>query len=652
MVFYNKRIALILIVLLNFSVSLLAQTVSGLVCDSQQMPIIGASVMDRASKKGTITDIDGKFRLNVTSKSGILTISYIGYKDVTVKYEAGKLVKVVMTEDVVALDEFVVVGYGVQKKSDLTGSISSIATEDIVKMPTTGVVQALQGKASGVEIVQNSGAPGSSTSIRIRGMGTVNNSDPLYVVDGIPMDNIDYLSPDDISSIEILKDASSAAIYGSRAANGVVLVTTKSGKGSSKNLNINFNSYVGFQDVWKEPDLLKKEDYMYFSDYVDNQYVKTELKDGRLQIKDEFKGLLENGNDWFDLVTRVAMVQKYSLSLFGGEDKLNYFISGNYQKTDGLVKTSDYSRKGVNMKLRSKLLKNLTLGANLTYTQEDRTVVNEGTWGVMKTAINYNPLTPIYDINESYNWTTPVENLRRTSYGSLRKTLVGQLTLDWNIIKDLTFSSRASIYNYESNTDEFTRYNTNPRIVGNIRYDVERNPTTGNDFSWDNILTYSKTIKEHDFSIMGGQTLEMNNYETVSAYGTGYGGYEEYYDALSLAKFSQAVSGYTTMTRSLSFLGRFNYVYGNRYLFQANFRADASSRFAQKNRWGFFPSFSLGWKINEEAFLKDVKAISLLKVRLGWGKLGNNRIGNFAYKTYAGHLGQYIYACYKECYGH
>lgn len=631
------------------SFSLSAHTIKGVVIDNDtKEPLTGAAVLVNGGKHSTITDIDGNFRISTELESAQLVVSYVGYSSKTIGWNKDmQELTVALVNSIQDLDEVVVIGYGVQKKSDLTGSISSIDADDVSAMPVTNVVQALQGRAPGVEVVQNSGAPGSSTSIRIRGMGTINNSDPLYVVDGMPMDNIDFISPDDIASIEILKDASSAAIYGSRAANGVVLITTKDGSKSKKRFNINFSSYVGFQEAAKKPSILSKEEFVFFEDYVDNQYSKT-MKDesGALVLNPEFSGLVENGEDWWDeIYNPAAPMFKTTLSIYGGTDKLNYYLSGNWTNTEGIVKESGYDRKSFNSKLNVKLLDNLSLGTNLSYTHVDTRVVPEGSWSTIKSAINFNPLTPVFDTSGGYTWGTPVEQLRRASYDKFNDNVIGQLNLNWQIIKELNFTSRASYAYYATDIDQFNRYNANPEAVGTIKYDVTRNPTTTKNFSWDNILTYIDSFGNHNLNIMVGQTMETQTYENNSFSGTGYGGYDDWYDSLSFANFSKNGTGYSTGWTALGILGRLSYDYAGRYLFQANFRADASSRFAKNNRWGIFPSASLGWKINEEAFLKDVDWISLLKLRAGWGQLGNNRISNFEYMSLVGLTGSnnYIY---------
>lgn len=629
------------------SITLSAYTIKGTVIDGDtQEPLIGAAVLVEDGKHSVITDIDGKFSITTDLENAKVVVSYVGYNAKTLLWNKNTdNLRVEMGSSVQDLDEVVVIGYGVQKKSDLTGSVSSINAEDVASMPVTNVVQALQGRAPGVEIVQNSGAPGSTTSIRIRGMGTINNSDPLYVVDGMPMDNIDFISADDIESIEILKDAASAAIYGSRAANGVVLVTTKDGSNSKKRFNINFSSYLGFQEAAKTPSILSKEDFAYFDDYVNNQYSKT-MKDatGALVLNPDYAALVDDGVNWWDeIYNPAAPMYKASLSIYGGDDKLNYYLSGNWTNTDGIVKESGYDRKSFNAKVNVKLLNNLSLGANLSYTHVDTEVVPEGSWSTIKSAINFNPLTPIYDTSGGYTWGTPVEQVRRAAYSTYDDNMIGQLNLNWQIIKGLTFTSRASYAYYSTDINQFNRYNANPETVGTIMYDVSRNPVTTKSFSWDNVLTYMKSFGNHNLNIMVGQTMETQSYENNLVSGTGYGGYDEWFDAISFANFNKASSGYSTGWTALGLLGRLSYDYAGRYLFQANFRADASSRFAKNNRWGVFPSVSLGWKINEESFLKDVDWISLLKLRAGWGQLGNNRIDNYEYMNLVGLAGTYNY---------
>lgn len=614
--------------------SLLAQglSISGKVLDqTTKETVIGATVMVVGTQDGTVTDFDGNFQLSTSSTNPKLEVRYVGYQTLTVAAQTTGQTVIYLVEDSEALDEVVVIGYGVQKKSDLTGSISSVKGSDIASLASTNVVSALQGKASGVEIVQNSGSPGSSASIRIRGMGTVNDSDPLYVVDGVSLESIDYLSSDDIESIEILKDASSAAIYGSRAANGVVLITTKSGANSNGQVKVNISGYYGTQSIIKEPNLLSAEQYMVFSDYVSNTESKTVYDEAAGAYVARSADELASSTDWWDEVSQQGESYKLNLSLTGGTKDLNYYFSGNFLGSTGIVKTSGYERQSFNAKINAKLTNKITLGASVTYSLEHTDNVLEGQYGVIKKAISYNPLTDVYDTSGNYTWGTPTEVLRRSSYDVNKGNLLSQLNLNWQLADGLLFTSRGSFTSIDSETEQFSLYNKNEEVVNDIIYIVTREPATTQNMGWDNVISYNNTFGKHSLSAMAGQTLETCTYEVVSITGTGYGGYDEAYDAINFATQDQSASGYTTGWTALGLLGRVSYDYDGRYLAQANFRADASSRFSEANRWGYFPSLSLGWKLNEESFLKNQDWITLLKLRAGWGQLGNNRIGNYEY---------------------
>lgn len=619
--------------------------VSGKIVDSiTKEPIIGASVFVKGASTGTVTDIDGNFKIKLREDNLQLEVSFIGYISQVIIVEEKTTFYIELIEDSIVLEQLIVIGYGVQRKSDLTGSVSSVKSEDIRNMPTTNVVQAIQGKAAGVEIVQNSGSPGAGTSIRIRGAGTVNNSDPLYIVDGIPVDNINFLASDDIESIEILKDAASSAIYGSRAANGVVLITTRSGSESSKPL-VTFNSYVGWQEAWRTPNIMSKDEHIVFQDYAENKYARTQLNgDGTISVRDDQKALLDGGSDWWDAITRQGIMQKYSVSIAGGVPNINYYVSGNYSSTEGIVKNTKYDRYNLLGKINADLSDKISIGLNMSYSQELRDVVEEdGRYGVVKYALINNPLQQTINSFGEYIWGTPVEKIRRAVYDNTNETFLGQFTFNWKIHSDLTFNSRASVTTVNGLNSFFERYNLSETVVNDNRHNIKRENWKNSNISWDNILTYNKSFnKTHNLSLMGGQTLELYDSENMNAYGYGMGGYNTGYDALDFAQISKDVWGYGTAWRSFGLLMRLSYDYKSKYLFQSNFRADASSRFST-NRWGYFPSFSAGWKISGEDFMQGAYWVSLLKIRAGWGQLGNNRVGDFAYNTYVKSDGYYIY---------
>lgn len=628
------RLAGALILAICSCIGMAAQSVSGTVYDSATSePLPGATVSIKGTSSITATDADGNFSLKTDRNKGTLNVSYIGYSPVTKEFKAGEHVTIQLREDNQVLDEVIVIGYGVQRKSDLTGSVSSVNPDDLKSIPATNVIAAMQGKVAGVEIVQNSGAPGASNSIRIRGMGTVNDSDPLYVVDGIMMDNIDHIATEDIASIEVLKDAASAAIYGSRAANGVVLLTTKSGEKSTKRLNISANISGGFMTVANAPSILSASDFARFSDYVHNANEYTVISpDGQMNLTEAAMAEVADGADWWKLATRTGSTGKASVALSGGDKNLNYYVSGNYLKTNGIVKQSGYERLSFNGKINAKLIDCLKLGVQVGYSRENRDIVSEGTRGVIKSAITYNPLMPIYDLDGGYTYLTPIENLRRLGYSKDIDKVTGQIKLDWTIIKNLTFSTRASYLMERSDVDRMERSRTSEEVIGTNYFDVKKNPITSNTFSWDNILTWMPEFhKDHNLTVMAGQTMEIYNNNSLNSSGRGYGGYDDEFNSLGFAAFEQATKSSKTGYTSLGLLSRISYSYLNRYLVQVNFRADASSRFAKKNRWGYFPSISAGWRLDQEPWLRDQSWLSMLKIRAGWGQLGNNRIPNLAW---------------------
>ncbi len=639
-----RRFSILLVVLMVAAIAF-CQSVSGVVTDGTTgEPLIGAAVVVEGTQTGVITDLDGKFSLPVDVKDGTIRISYLGYHTKYISFRSGDNLVVTLESESKELDEVVVIGYGVQKRSDLTGSVSSVSMEDINSIAATNVATALQGKASGVEVVQNSGAPGAATSIRIRGMGTVNNSDPLYIVDGVAMEDIDNLASEDISSIEILKDAASAAIYGARAANGVVLITTKDGAQSKKKFNLSLSASAGWQDIIKQPDVLSAEEYAQYYDYILNGYnYTTPNPDGSLAIADFQKPLVESANDWWTMTTRRGGMYKAGLALSGGDKTLNYYVSGNFMRSDGIVRQSDFQRTVFSAKINARPVKNLQIGVQANFSMSQQTIVASGSNSVIKSAQVYNPLTMEIDDKDAYTYRTPTELLRRLTYDRDRYQAGGQINLKWDIISGLVFSTRASYTTRHSQVDRMQRGNTSELVVGQNKYTVIVNPISSHSFSFDNTITLNlldekgknalTSVKDHNLSIMLGQTMEMYSSTRVYASGSGYGGYDKQFNSMDFASFAQQASSWKTGWNALGFIGRLNYNWKGRYYLQSNFRADASSRFSRKNRWGVFPSVSVGWKLTGEEFMQNQKIVSLLKLRAGWGQLGNNQIDDLSRLT-------------------
>jgi len=658
----KNRIHFIIFLLFVAYLPLAAQIAGKVVDNKTKEPIIGANVQVVGTTTGDISDVNGNFTVVTSEKSVSVEVTYIGYVSQKLTLTAGSNPVIELKENTQALDEVVVIGYGVQKKSDLTGAVASVKAEDIQKVPTSTLSQALQGQAAGVEVVRNGGAPGAPTSIRIRGVGTINNSEPLYVVDGLPLDNIDFLSSNDIASIEILKDAASAAIYGSRAANGVVLITTKKGKENSRP-EINFNVYYGQQGITKGPSVMSKEEYPYFQDYVQNLATATDptgaaaFPSSPVQpnwaLRPATTDLVNKGvNYWDYIIHHQSPEYNADLSVSGGTKDFNYYISGGLYHNDGIIQQSGYDRKNLNLKINTKIIKNLTLGANVSFTREDKSNIAQNNTGVVQTAITFDPLTPIMDPSTGdLTGNTPVELLRRLTYNSWKNTLLGQINLDWDITKGLKFTSRVGESMISSDNDQFNRWGNNDlNVLTGYNAVVHRNPSTTNHFNWDNILNYMNSFGKNNLNIMIGQSAEAATIQSYAVAGSLYGGYNESLDALNFAQYQLSASETTAGWSVLSFLGRLSYDYDSKYLLQVNFREDGSSRFAPDHRWGAFPSVSLGWKLTGEEFMQNVKWISFLKLRAGWGMLGNNNMldsnnqpSYFAYRSLIGVPGNYIY---------
>jgi len=653
-----KNIIYFIIFLLFAGYSPLIAQIGGKVVDSKtKEPIIGADVQVVGTAIGNVTDENGNFTIATAEKSAEVEISYLGYVTQKLTLTADNSPVIELKENAKELDEVVVIGYGVQKKSDLTGAVASVKAGDIQKIPTSTFAQALQGQAAGVEVVRNGGSPGSDASIRIRGVGTINNSEPLYVVDGLPLDNITFLSPDDISSIEILKDAASAAIYGSRAANGVVLVTTKKGQESARPL-ISFSGYYGGQNITKGAGILSKDQYPYFSDYVRNLNAITDPTGAtpfppspvqpNWTLRQSAIDLVNQGANYWDYIIRSnSPTYKANLSVSGGTKDFNYYVSGGIYHDDGIIQESNYDRKNLNLKINTKIVKNLTLGTNLSYTREDKSNIAQNNTGIVQTAITISPLTSIKDpSNGNLTGNTPIELLNRLSYNSWTNTLLGQISLDWDIVKGLKFTTRAGESIVSADYDQYQQngYNIQNVIgVGTFNSAVHRNPVNSNHFNWDNILNYVNSFGKNNLNVMIGQSAESATKQNYVIQGSAYGGYGENIDAMNFAQYLLNTSETTEGWSVLSFLGRLSYDYDSKYLLQVNFREDGSSRFASAHRWGAFPSVSLGWKLSGEKFMQNVRWISFLKLRAGWGTLGNNNIGNFTYLSLVGVPGNYIY---------
>jgi len=624
-----RRSTLIILMGLFVSLSAFAQktTITGQVKDSSNEGVIGASVVEKGTTNGTMTDIDGKFSLSVSPKA-ILTITYIGYKNQEVAVKGATHLNVVLQENAELLDEIVVIGYGSVKRKDVTTSVASVSTKDLDERPIISAAAAIQGKAAGVNVIQPNGEPGAGMVVRIRGNSSINASnDPLYVVDGVPMTEINFLSPNDIESMQILKDASSAAIYGSRASNGVVLITTKAGaKGEAK---INFSAQAGITDVAKQMHSLNVAQYKELMDEIGS----VNLPDG---LKDE--------TNWFDETYRTGVTQNYQLSVSNANDKLKYFISGGYTKEDGIIKVAFYERYNLRANLENQIRSWLKIGTNLAYSDYSSNGIISGQGanraGVILSVINTPTYAKIWDDNKpgqyynnfyGANVTHPVENMSRTEDNKTNNNrLLGSANAEITFSPKLKFKSSVSIDRvYYKNTSFLDPLKTE---YGRSQYgSASDDRSLSTVMVYDNILTYDTSIKKHNFNVMAGASGTTSKwsqtYQTVSHFLNG--------DIKTLNAGNKVEQGNGTTASDwaiMSYVGRFSYNFDSKYLLTANFRADGSSKLAPGNRWGYFPSVSAAWRISSENFMKDIKWIDDLKIRGGWGQTGNQSgVGDYGY---------------------
>ncbi len=613
-------------------------TVRGTVTDQAGMPVIGANIVVKGSSTGTITDFDGKFSLEVPSGS-VLVVSYIGYLSQEVPVGNKTTINVTLKEDTQALDEVVVVGYGTMKKSDITGAISSVSEESIARQPVANVSTALQGLATGVSVTSSSGSPGEAATIRIRGVGTVNDAEPLYVVDGMPVTDINYLSTSDIQSIEVLKDASASAIYGSRGANGVILITTK--KGEVGKTTVTLDAYWGMNKVLNNLDLMSGPEW------YDYQEQLNALRSAPIDLS------LVNRNtstNWMDEITRTAFMHNYSVGISGGKaDDYKYNLGLSYIDQEGTIKKSDYQRFSVRQSSEKTIIKDhLVVGTNASITRSTDSSISErnssgvydADYGVVSNAIRLDPVTPAQNADGSYGYSpyidyyNPLASIMYRDNRRERLAFVGNMFGEWQIIKGLKFKSTfgAEIRRIDNKTFSPV-YQVSPS-QRNLESSVSKTWQKRHNYLFENTLSYENTFAEkHSINAIIGYTNEWGMYESLGASARDLIGESEnlhYIDA-TLDDTKTTASNSATEFGLMSYLGRVHYDYDDKYLVTVTFRRDGSSKFSEKNRWGNFPSFALGWRLDNEEFFKKLNAdwVSSLKLRGGWGQIGNQNITNY-----------------------
>ncbi|KAA6345080.1 TonB-dependent receptor SusC [termite gut metagenome] len=621
----------------NLQMQQQSKTITGQVVDGTGEPIIGANVLEKGTSNGRITDLDGKFTLTVGGNA-ILTVSCVGYSAQNVPTAGKTQFTITMIEDVRSLDEVVVVGYGTVKKSDLTGAVAKVSTDDLLQLSTTDIGQALAGRVAGVDIISNSGEPGAGVKIRIRGYGTINTSDPLYVVDGFPVSNIDHISPQDIESLEILKDASATAIYGSRGANGVVLIQTKRGK-PSKKPSLSVNIYGSMSDIYRTIDLLNAWEFATIKreSWINGGATVTPVADAMFQY------LIDNklkGTNWVDEVTRIGYTQNYNLNLNGGGDQVSYDIGVTYSNQEGIVKYNNMNFFSARANNTYKVTKDIQLGMNLTYTRRERIGTTGGNYygGLWPTILGADPTVPAWD-SYTNNWgeilysDTNYQPARAAyesgNYGSgISHMFMGNISLQINNIGLKGLSFRAQ-YGTRAGFDDSISYSPIYYISANqLRQRSSLNVSRPRNSSWlgNAYFMYNNTFnKIHNLGATLGTEWQKSSSSSFSANANDVPEAENmWYLSQTADKTSYSASHSGSITSIESFFFRSNYSYANKYLLTGTIRADGSSRFIKK--WGYFPSFSLGWNAHEENFVKNSSAndlLSQLKLRVGWGMVGN-----------------------------
>ncbi|GIJ93683.1 SusC/RagA family TonB-linked outer membrane protein [Capnocytophaga stomatis] len=616
-----KKYVVSFVLLLGWIASLEAQNilqVTGTVSDDSGMPLPGVSVIVKGTTKGTSTDFNGKFELKDIPQGATLEFSFIGFKTIDVRV-TGNTVNVKMQEETEELDEIVVIGYGTQKKGDVTTAITSVSTKDIDQRPVTSAAQAIQGRAAGVQVVQPSGAPGAGLSVRIRGNTSISASnDPLYVVDGVPVQDINNIAPTDIQDMQILKDASSSAIYGSRAANGVVLITTKQGKGGEAKVSI--NSYIGMSNIANKIESLNYAQYKELMDETKAATIPAGLTDV---------------TDWNKETYRTGFNRNYQVSVSDANERTNYYLSAGYTKDDGIIRSSFFERYNVRLNLENKTKKWLTLGANISYSDYSSNNIISGQGsnraGVVLSVINTPTYAPIWSDNPKQyynnfygvNITHPVENISRNADNSTNNNrFVGSGSATIHFTDALKFKSTFAIdrlaHKHTSWLDpEATAWGR--QNFGNAS-DVRSNVTL---LTFDNLLTFDKNFGKHSLSLLAGTSGTTSKYDESEIRGSHYASSD--IKTLNAANKidPNSTKTYASQWAMMSYLGRISYNYDGKYLLTANFRADGSSKLAPGKRWGYFPSISVGWRLSKENFLSEVAWLSDLKIRGGWGQVGN-----------------------------
>ena len=620
---------------LFFSIQAFTQgtDVTGIVTSEDGEAIVGVNVVIEGTTTGAVTDLDGKYSITVPNEDATLVFSFIGYISQQVKVGSRTVIDVVLQESVTELDDVVVIGYGVQKKSDLTGAVSSVSGDNLRKLPVATVDQALQGQAAGVTITQRSGRPGESVDIKIRGISSINGAQPLIIIDGVQGGDLTNINPNDIASIEVLKDASSAAIYGATGGNGVILVTTK--MGTPGKLTANLNVYHGVEHAINNLELMNSQEYM---------AVCEETSTAARALNDR-PDTLKTYN-WQDIVFQPAVVENYDLSLSGGNEVSSFLFSAGYNRQEGIIRNSEYKRFTIRINSEHKILKRIKFDEKLSYVNTVRDGFEEWIWhqyywNPVYTTLLMDPSVPGYDANGKWSVsplsvTNPLIDLDMIDRTDKTNIVDGNFGLTINVLKGLDIINRFDgvmgfndIWNYEG------EYHATPTEFRDID---KLTQSMGRYLSWDiqNLIQYQKTFgSSHNLLVLlGHEAFQWKTYD-ITGSRNGFPSTDPsmlyFIQAKDDSSLNQLITGTADIATKEAFFGRLNYDYKGKYLLTLNVRRDGASNFPEDKKWGIFPSFSLGWKFSEEEFVQGFEYLSFGKLRFGYGQTGANARTGFPY---------------------
>ncbi|TKG96123.1 TonB-dependent receptor [Puteibacter caeruleilacunae] len=646
-----KRFLSIILWIITISVNAQTRSITGIVTDSGGEPLPGATIVVKGTTNGAVTNMDGAYTINNVSSNSVLVISFVGMLTQEVQVGDQKTISIEMVDDAIGLDEVVAVGYGTVRKSDLTGSVASVKSDEISKMGTVSLDQALSGRVSGVVVNQSSGVPGGGASIKIRGINSMRGSEPLYIIDGVPMENsklsslseneesggqlspLSMINPSDIESMEVLKDASATAIYGSRGANGVVIITTKSGKDGKGRIEV--DAEYGISELPKKIDVLDSNDYWLLrAEALSNGG--GDISELTAKLDSARNGLIPT-TDWQDVVFRQGYTQNYNLKFSGGTDKIKYLISSNIFDTEGIVENTDFSRVSTRINLNAEVNDHLDVGTRIYYatvnsTQKSTTTnfqTKDGRNSIIMRAVVTSPTAGI-DAEEDelgVEYYTPKQALEANNYDNQISQFLGNMFLNLKLAKGLKFKTDFS-YQIRNANQRFYQKNILPKAYSRGGWAIT-NDSRVRSYSNTNTLNYNLRKRNHRFNAVVGQSIEWNNNSGLKTSNYGYENDQLLHYAPHTARFMDPDIVRYTESKLVSFFGRANYTFKDKLLLTFTARGDGSSKFAANNKWAFFPAGAIGYRLSEEKFIKEIEQISNVKLRVSYGISGNQAIGAY-----------------------